>query len=887
VVTLDWLWGLIRRRPGRLVGTMVGVGVAVALLASIGVFLAGAQADMTRRAIANVPVDWQVEAQPGADSVQMLASIRSSPGVRKALPVGFAATPGLQASSGGTSQTTGAGVVVGLPGAFTATFPGELRSLAGSTSGVLLAQQTAANLHAVPGDTISVGRAGLPSVEVRVDGVVDLPLADSLFQKVGAPAGAQAQAPPDNVLLLPDTVWHGLFDPLTAVRPDLVRNQVHVRLDRRLPHDPAAAFVRVSGAGRHLEAQLAGTGLVGNNLAAALDAARGDALYAQVLFLFLGFPGVVLAGLLTVAVAAAGRNRRRRYLALLRVRGATSRSTVGLAASEAAVVAAGGGLLGLIGAAVVGRLAFSSVTFGATTATAVLWAGGAVVAGAIIAGAALVVPVWRDTHQLTVAAARHTVGRPGRPRWARAGLDFWLLAAAGLVFWLTSRSGYHLVLAPEGVAAVSVSYWALAGPALLWLGAGLLAWRAADALLGRGRSVTRAIGRPMAGGLAGTISASLSRRRQRLASAVALVAMAGAFAISTAVFNTTYRQQANVDARLTNGADVTVAAPAGAPLASGQVARLASVSGVHRVEPLLHRFAYVGADLQDLYGVQPGSIGPATRLQDAYFQGGSAARLMGRLAAQPDNILVSAETVKDFQLQLGDQLKLRLRDSRTGEQRQVVFHYAGVVKEFPTAPKDSFFVANAAYLAQSSGNPRPDVYLIDTGSSSPRQVAGRIGQLLGSAASVTNIADSRREVGSSLTAVDLVGLTKVELGFALLLGAAATGLLLALELAERRRSFAIAKAIGARPGQTGAFVRVEAAIVTAAGLVLGTAAGAALAVVLVKVLTGVFDPPPAHLGIPGLYLVGVGVGAVLAAGAAAQLTVAASRGPVTDVIREL
>jgi hypothetical protein len=45
---------------------------------------------------------------------------------------------------------------------------------------------------------------------------------------------------------------------------------------------------------------------------------------------------------------------------------------------------------------------------------------------------------------------------------------------------------------------------------------------------------------------------------------------------------------------------------------------------------MLHRFAYVGADLQDLFGVQPGSIGPATRLQDAYFQGGSAAQVMAR-----------------------------------------------------------------------------------------------------------------------------------------------------------------------------------------------------------------------------------------------------------------
>ena len=63
----------------------------------------------------------------------------------------------------------------------------------------------------------------------------------------------------------------------------------------------------------------------------------------------------------------------------------------------------------------------------------------------------------------------------------RCGLD--LVAARrarGVVFWLTSRDGYQLVLAPEGVPTISVSYWAFAGPALLWVGAGLLAWRLAD-----------------------------------------------------------------------------------------------------------------------------------------------------------------------------------------------------------------------------------------------------------------------------------------------------------------------------------------------------------------------------------------------------------------------
>ena len=52
-------------------------------------------------------------------------------------------------------------------------------------------------------------------------------------------------------------------------------------------------------------------GLVGDNLGAALDTARQDALYAQILFLFLGVPGAILAGLVT----ALDRLRRRRATA--------------------------------------------------------------------------------------------------------------------------------------------------------------------------------------------------------------------------------------------------------------------------------------------------------------------------------------------------------------------------------------------------------------------------------------------------------------------------------------------------------------------------------------------------------------------------------------------
>ncbi|MCU1452317.1 MAG: hypothetical protein JWN46_463 [Acidimicrobiales bacterium] len=849
-----WLRGLLRRRPGRTLAVAAGVAASVALLASIGAFLSVSKSTMTRRAAQGVPVDWQVEGQAGSKPADLLAAVKAASGVQAALPVGFASTTGLEATTGGTTQTTGPGVVLGIPASYAATFPGEIRNLVGTPQGVLVAQQTAANLHVKPGDTITIGRAGMRAARVRVDGVVELPKADSLFQKVGAPVGSQPSAPPDNVLLLPDATWHATFDPLATTRADLVRTQIHARLDHNLPGDPSAAFSSVTGRARNLEVTLAGSGLVGNNLGAVLDAARKDALYAQVLFLFLGLPGAVLAGLLTAAVAAAGADRRRQEQAILRARGATNRRLVGLATVEAVLAATVGGIAGLAIAWLVGHAAFGSGSFGATPGAAATWIVGAAIVGFVIAVLTVAVPAWRDARHQTVAAGRAAIGRATSPRWQRWGLDIICLAASAVVYWLTGRNGYQLVLVPEGVSAISVSYWAFAGPALLWVGAGLFTWRLADLFLSRGRPIMRRILRPIAGDLSSTVASSMSRERRALGRALALVALSVIFAASTAVFNATYQQQSGVDARLTNGADVTVTESPGANVPPSFATKLASVKGVKSVEPVQHRFAYVGADLQDLYGVRTDSIVNAGRLQNAYFQGGTAKGLMKELSARPDGILVSAETAKDFQLKLGDEFRLRLVDGRTKQARSVVFHYVGQAKEFPTAPKDSFMIANSSYVAKATGSDAVGAFLIETSGSSPSTVAAGVRSVVGPNAPVTDLQTSRRVVGSSLTAVDLAGLTKVELGFALVFAGGSAALLLVLGFAERRRSFAIAGALGARRRHLGAFVWSESGYVAVGGLLAGALVGWVLSNMLIKVLTGVFDPAPAAAAVPWAYL---------------------------------
>jgi putative ABC transport system permease protein len=887
MVALTWLRGLIAHRRTRLLSTAAGVAVGVALLASIGTFLSSTTSQLTQRAIERVPVDWQVEASAGTKPSELLTQVERYPGVTRTATVQIASTSALEASTGGSVQKTGAGKVLGLPPGYARTFPGELRNLAGNGSGVLLAQQTAANLRAKPGDTVSIARPGMSRARVTIAGVIDLPAADSLFQKVGAPVGAQAQAPPDNVIILPQATFQRLEGPVAAARPDLVRTQVHAALSHALPRSPSAAFTQVSGQARNLETRLAGAGRVGDNLGSALDQARSDALYAQILFLFLGAPGAILAGLVTASIASAGADRRRRDAALLRTRGATTRQLVRVALGEAALAGGAGVAVGLAGALAIGQVAFGTSSFGAGTLAALLWAGGAAVAGLGIAAAAIALPAWRDARRLTVAGQRRHVGRERAPWWARYGVDFAALAGSALVYWHASKNGYKLVLAPEGVPQVSVNWYALLAPVLGWVGAGLLAYRIVDLVLVRGRTPLARVLRPLAGELSPTVAATMGRQRRLLAGAVTLVALTAAFAASTAVFNSTYQQQAEVDARLSNGADVTVTESPGVTVGPSGAAPLAKVSGVTSVEPLQHRFAYVGADLQDLYGVRPQTIGVAGKLQDGWFQGGTASQLTSTLAKRPDSVLVSAETVKDFQLHPGDLLRLRLQDGATKAFTTVPFHYAGVAKEFPTAPTDSFLVANRDYVAQQTGSDAVGSFLLQTDGTSPATVAGRVRDQVGTSAKVTDLVDQRKVIGSNLTAVELSGLTKIELGFALVLAAAATGLALGLGFKERRRTFAIASALGADGRQLGGFVWSESAFVTGGGLALGAGIGAGLSVVLVKVLTGVFDPPPDVLAIPWGYLGGVAALTCGTVGLAGAVTLRALRRPAIDELRDL
>jgi putative ABC transport system permease protein len=261
--------------------------------------------------------------------------------------------------------------------------------------------------------------------------------------------------------------------------------------------------------------------------------------------------------------------------------------------------------------------------------------------------------------------------------------------------------------------------------------------------------------------------------------------------------------------------------------------------------------------------------------------------MLERLRTRRDGILVSKETITDYSLNLGDLLRLRVLDHRTGRLHVAPFHVVGIVQEFPSAPKDSFMVTNLSYLRAVTHNPGPNVVFVRA-SGDPDVVARRVAAAtVGFGTSVKSIRQQTAQTVSSITTVDLRGISRIEEAFALVLAAAAMALFLTVALAERRHELATMTALGASLRRAAAFLWSEAALVLLASLALSAVLGWLLAEMLVAMLQHVFDPPPDRLAVPWAFLGGLAGAALagcLAAAAVAALQI--RRLPLGAILRE-
>jgi putative ABC transport system permease protein len=853
----------LRHRPARTVLRLGVIMIAVALLAGMILFIGNALRSASASALNQVPLDLQAPVTSFAKDRQASTAVARQPGVGYAAAAATAPFASAERSAGGVSTQTSQGSVLAVPRDYAAhvhTFrllQGDLRP-----GGVVLDQQMAATLQAKLGDRIRLRpRPNTPPVPYMVTGIALITAPDQVFQPLNPLLGPAPAQPPQNAAIM----LTGTFARTLAARLPTIATgasgasaqpgaqtgtqwQVQAQLDRGplAAGSPSTALKRATHTVNRIQSAVPGLQFV-DNLSDSLNTAAGDALYAETLFLLLAVPGALIALGVAYLAALGTSESDRRDLALLRARGARPRDLLVLAGVESVLIGLAAGVAGTalgFGAVQILVGGGAHLTFWRGVAT-LLASVGLAVAGSAAARLASTTEVLATE----VSEGRRATRVRSVAAWRRYYLDFAALALSGLIYWLTIRTGFSAVLSPDSNPTLSLSVYMFFGPALLWIGATLLLVR----LRGRfmGVLARRTVRRPDS--LGALVVSSLARRAVAVNRGLVVIGLLLAFAVSLSVFTATYDQQAKVDAQLTLGADVTVNSPPGVAGSQHLASTVASVRGVAATTALNHSYAYVGPDLQDTYGIEPANFRNATSLRDSYFLGGSTDQMMSRLASTPNGILVSLETITDYSLHPGDLLRLRMLDQSTGRFKVAPFHVVGTVQEFPSAPRDSFMVTNQSYLDQLTHS-GPNVVFART-SESPPAVASRIAATTSSlGAEVKNIDQQTAQTVTSITTVDLTGISHLEEVFAILLVAAATGVFVLSAVAERRHEFATMTAIGASLREVAVFVWSEVGMVLIASAALAAGLGWLLAQMLVAMLTHVFDPPPDHLAIPWGFL---------------------------------
>lgn len=897
MTTLPIVVRSLRHAPGRTLARVLVLAAAVSLLGAMLIFVQHSLSTMTATTVRSVPLDWQGPQTSSRAAERTSGRVAAQKGVLTAAPVATAPFVETRHSAPAGQITSANGSILAVPPQATGGLH-TMRLLRGALKpgAVVLDQQLAATLQAQTGDTISIVPVpGAAPQRFTVSGVALVTAPDVVFQPLNPLLGPAPAQPPAEIVVMPLGTFAGRLAPLyatgTATTPTSnavpgaqtgVQWQVQAQVDpAALTGSPSYALGQAMQIRNRVERSVPGKVQFVDNLADTLNTAAGDALYAETLYIMLAVPGALVALGLAYLAALGTADRDRRQLALLRSRGATRRNLLTLAVLESVIIGFAAGILGSVLAVAALRWLVPEARLLATrvgvmaAACVALATGGALAARVAALSGSVTAPI---------AEARRSTPRSRKPFWERAYLDVAALVLSGLIYWLTARTGFSAIVNPDSNPTLSLSVYMFFAPALLWLGTVLLLVRL------RGRAVAWAAGR--AGGrrpatLGGILLSSIGRRGAAINRGLIITGLLLAFGVNLSVFAATYDQQAMVDAQLTLGGDVVVTAPPGT-LAHGDLASTVSgVRGVGATTQLDHAYAYVGPDLQDTYGMDPATLGKATTLRDSYFLGLNAAQALDRLRTKPDGILVSRETITDYQLRVDDLLKLRVLDHATGRFRVAPFHVVGIVQEFPSAPKDSFMVTNLDYLEQVTHGTGPNV-LIARATQDPAGVAARVAHdVSSSGATVKNIRDQAQQTTSSITTIDLTGISRIEEVFAIALASAALALFVTITIAERRHEFATMAALGASLREIGWFLWSEIVVVLAAAVLLAVGLGWLLSLMLVAMLQHVFDPPPDHLAVPWMYLGALLAAAILAALVSATWSIRSiGRMPLGAILRE-
>lgn len=905
---LQYALQLTLRNRRRTLTYLFGLVLAVGLFSGILFFVDASASRMTQAAIKPVAVDMQVRSTLAHPDLKPLhTALLSEQFVKSAEPVIIADFTSISLPVGGQTTTPGK-VFVLQPSYYAVSDALKILSGSASSSGVMISQTTANDLGLSIGDPVAIYFDQLSSPYVTtVSGVVDPSGAYFLFASTDPAHEGEYNPVPYDIFITPDT-WEAdlavaLTNPVLAgdtnakpVQPQKPLYELHVETDHTLlPADPTKAGKFVDVMRRSFEKQFPGEIKITNNLADALKQAKSDILWAKLLFLFLGMPGVTLAAYLSKYATDLLTGPQKQEIGLLRARGASPRQILLSMGMTSFLIALVGTILGILGGLVTTALLFGAGAVGPTVLgtylQSVLYA---FVAGLVLTGTATYLPV-RATLQEEISHERRQAEHKTRPPfWARAYLDIISLVIAGIIFWImrSPTTGIGFTPTDSESSSLALGFFVFLAPFFMWVGLTLTLSRILSGGVSRGSAVIKRMLRSVFGDLGQMAGKSITRRAPKIASAVVIVSLALSFGVSLGVFINTYQVQKTKDARFSLGSDVKVTVASGINQQSANFSsQIAQTPGVEEVSPVQRVQAYVGSSLQTVFGINPQTYPAVSELPESFFVDQTSAQTMSSLANTPNGVLVSQELASAYNILVGDPVIISL--PRTGDvsgpTTETHLQAVGIIRYFPTAQQDAFLVMNQTYLENITRNGKISYFLVRT-NTSPSQVAGRIEETLGKQVSLKteNIDTAVLALGNSMTSLNLRGLGKIEQGYSVIIISLGLAIFLLSMIYERAREFGAMRAVGGSVAQLKRILWSESLTVGVLSLLIGSIIGLPLGKVFVSLLKALYTIPPKGVVIPWVELAalmlsvlgGMGLATLFASRRLARMDIA-------EVLREL
>ena len=764
----------------------------------------------------------------------------------------------------------------------------SIRVTAGSFApdAVLLSAEASRALAAAPGATIDLRLPGDgAALSLPVSGVTDLSRAKPLFSSRKSRKFEDFLYVPNAVVVTPTTFEEVIipaFQAANALRGSIIRNEpvreVDVLVDRSgLPADPAGALRLTKSIAASIEAVAPGQDHLIDNISNTLEVARDDAAVGKRMFVFLGLPAALLAAVLAAYAASIHADAQRREQATLRQHGAEGRVLLRALVVKAVVLAGAGSLLGtalgyLSALVILGRHTLVEAPFSQLVGSALV----AICLGVLTTGFALYLPGRRALAR-DVMSERREIAVQRDPVWRRLHLDIVMLVVALTGQIVAQRAGAFdaPVTSVTTGGTVSLPSALLVAPMIVWFAGMVLAGRGADAVTSRLPIPADGFGTV----IRGTLVRSLRRRPTELVNGIVGVGVVIAFGTSLALFAATYDAAKADDARFTVGSDLRITpSPVSPDPHTTEFTTKLQVAGVSAVTSVvfeLDNSVLIGQydqDRRDLAAIDAEGFARVAPLSDSFFADHSATRDLATLASELNGVLVDTRTTEQLSVQLGDDIEVLLARG-TDSQITKTLHVVGVFERFPGFPQGVHMVMNLAFYQASTGLTDVDFFLARTTDRDHNGLSRTVKSLTSGPGaheplSIDSTETTNDRDQSSLTALNVNGLIRLDSLYTSLMTAAAVAIFVFGLTQQRRREYVILRAQGARTRELRLLILAESALVAVGGLAAGMLVGGGMAYMFVQILQPLFVLDPSlTLAIGDVArLAGVSLAAALASG---------------------